>query len=338
MYYKVFFLLMMLSFAIQLKAHDAIQNDRYSKQYLDTTVEELYQQGKDALDQENWAEASRLFGIVVNCFKNSSCTQEAFFYLGIANYYLREYDVANEAFSRYLKEHNDSKYFFETIEYKFHIAENLKNGAKRRLLKSRQLPKWASGKSLALEIYDEVICAMPSHEMAARALFAKGLLLWEMKEYHESVENFQLIIKRFPKNELAPQSYVLIAKIYFDQSKNEFQNPDILAFAQINLRKYKKDFPRDEEISIAEEYLLKIKEVYAKGLYDTGQFYERIKKPNASIIYYQNAICQFPETNVAQLCRERLFCLCPNLFEHEIQKNSGNENPELNDPALLQNS
>ena len=59
----------------------------------------------------------------------------------------------------------------------------------------------------------------------------------------------------------------------------------------------------------AENSVLEIKEVYAKGLYDTGQFYERIEEPRASLIYYQNAIRQFPETTVAKLCEQRLISL-----------------------------
>ena len=91
-----------------------------------------------------------------------------------------------------------------------------------------------------------------------------------------------------------------------EQSATEFQNPDVLEFAQINLRRFKHDFPKEPRISQVEEDVLAIKEIYAKGLYDTGLFYERVGKPHASRIYYQNAIKQFPETHIAQLSQKRL--------------------------------
>jgi outer membrane protein assembly factor BamD (BamD/ComL family) len=142
--------------------------------------------------------------------------------------------------------------------------------------------------------------------LAAKALYSKGSLQWDEKQYRQSVDSFQMLIKRFPKHELAPESYVAISKIFVEQSGTEFQNPDILAFAQINLRKFKSDFPREERLGEVENDLLSIKEYFAKNLYDTGQFYERTDKPRAAAIYYQNAIQQFPETQIAQKCQSRL--------------------------------
>lgn len=167
------------------------------------------------------------------------------------------------------------------------------------------------GRTLALKIYDEVIAALPSNDLAARALYAKGCLHWQIKEYRRAIEDFQLVIRRFPKHELAPESYVAISSIFVDQSQTEFQNPDILSFAEINLRRFKQEFPREQRIVDVEQDLASIKEFYAQGLYDTGRFYERIHKPCASIIYYKNAIKQFPDTNVAKCARERLNILMP---------------------------
>lgn len=273
------------------------------------TAEEHFKAGIKALEARDWEAANQQFSIVTYNFPNTSFGQEGFYYLGNALYQLQEYDFANEAFSTYLKVKSNPKFFKQAIEYKFVIAERFRNGATRRFFGTKQLPKWASGKSMALDIYDEVIAAMPSNEIAARALYAKAGMLWEMKNYRESVEAYQMLIKRFPKNELTPESYVNITKVYLDQSRFEFQNPDILAFAQINLRRFKQSFPAEERLAEAERDVLLIKEVYARGLYDTGQFYERIQQPKASLLYYHNAISQFPDTSTAELCRERLGCL-----------------------------
>ncbi len=53
-------------------------------------------------------------------------------------------------------------------------------------------------------------------------------------------------------------------------------------------------------------------------LYETAQFYERTDKAQASVIYYQNAITQFPDTKVADRCRNRLRAICPQALENEI--------------------
>ena len=152
---------------------------------------------------------------------------------------------------------------------------------------------------------------MPHSEIAVQALFSKACLLWTQQLYRESTDSFKMLARRFPKHELAPESYLLINQVYLEQSKVELQNPDLLDFAQINVRKFQADFPNDERLSQAEANVLAIKEVYARGLFNTGSFFQRIRKPQAAVIYYQQAMVEFPETITADWCRRRLSKLCP---------------------------
>jgi len=273
------------------------------------SCEDHWALGLQALESQNWKESCKQFNIVCTNFPNTVMGQDACFFLGVSWMQQNELDFANDAFTQYLKCKNNPPYFMEAIQYKFQIAEAFKGGAKRRILNTKQLPKWGDSTKLCFQIYDEVIAAMPCHEIAAQALYSKGQMHWINKQYRESIECFQTITKRFPKNLLCPNSYIVIGRIYLDQCQNEFQNPDILAFAQINLKRFKQEFPREERLEQAEIDVMSIKEVYAKGLYETGQFYERTHHGHASVIYYSNAILQFPDTEVARLCRERLQCL-----------------------------
>ncbi|MBA3957551.1 MAG: outer membrane protein assembly factor BamD [Parachlamydiaceae bacterium] len=268
--------------------------------------EQHYHIGMNALEHCDWREASTQFRILALNFPNNPLGQDAQYYLGVAYYNLGDYDFANEAFSEYLKCHPDPELFEDALAYKFEIANQFRCGAKARFFGWKQMPRWASGDPLAMEIYDEVIAAMPCHEMAARALFEKAQYLSEHYEYDESVVIYQQLIRRFPKHEYIPQCYVAISKIYLMKSKLDIQNPDIYAFAQINLRRFKTDFPREEFVCEVENDLAEMKEFYADNLFQTGLFYERVCQFGASIIYYQNAIDQFPDTQVAMRCRSRV--------------------------------
>jgi outer membrane protein assembly factor BamD (BamD/ComL family) len=273
-------------------------------------LQDHYQLGMTAIKSKNWREAAKQMNIVSYHAPSSSTMSDAFFYLGVAEVFLDEMDAANEAFTTYLKTSNPT-YFKEAIEYKFYIADQLAQGKRRRIYGMKRLPKWASGHSLAIKIYDEVIASLPSHDLAARAFHSKGCLQLDLKEFNDSVDTFQMLIKRFPRHELTPDSYVAISKVYVKQSAYEFQNPDILEFAKINLTRFQRAFPREERIAEVETDLLKIKETYANGLYEIGQFYERIHKPSAAVLYYRKTIQQFPETQMAQQANVRLQKLTP---------------------------
>jgi tetratricopeptide (TPR) repeat protein len=197
-------LLSSLLFASSVEAGYTLRNGRlinadYAALY---PADKHFELGQAAMAAKDMTEAARQFYILTTCFPNSPYGQEAYFYLGVAEFYLREFDFSNNAFTQYLKCKSNPQYFIQAIEYKFQIAERLRCGAKRRFCGSKQFPKWATGKTLALKIYDEVIAAMPSSEIAARALYSKGYLLWSIGDYRECIESFQLITKRFPKSDL----------------------------------------------------------------------------------------------------------------------------------------
>ncbi len=268
-----------------------------------------YNLGCKYYNRENWRGATSEFEKVIFYFPDSDAAAEASYYLAVSYFEMKEYDFANEEFSNYLKASQHPTFFEDAVRYKFCIAEHFKGGKKKRPFKMRYLPKWVSAQDSALIIYDEVVAALPNHELAIQALYSKADLLKKMGEYRNCIETYQIMIRRFPKNDIVPICYLNIADAYVQQSRLEFQNPDILALAELNVRKFRDDFPRDERVTIAEEAVWCIKEMYAKGLCDLGLFYERTGQPDAAAIYFQSSIEEFPDTRVAKFCRSRLISL-----------------------------
>lgn len=268
-----------------------------------------YNAGCEAYGEDKWELAATQFQKVINAFPNTPCTALAYFYFGASLYHLGDYDLSNEAFSNYLKCASSPDYFEEAILFKFQIAEAFRCGCKKRFVNFRCCPKCISASSLALTIYDEVIMAMPSHPIAADALYSKGYLLMSTGDYKGSIEEFQSYVRRFPKNERTPDAYIMISRNYYLQSKTEFQNPDLLALAAINARRFREVFPKEERLAEADAYVVAIEELYARGLCSVGAFYERNCKPFAAALYYRSAIVQFPNTQAAEYSRCRLAML-----------------------------
>lgn len=262
--------------------------------------------GIAALEGKHWEGAIKHFSTLFHHYPDTPHRNLVHFYTGIAYYHLAEFDAASAAFTNYLQGDTNPEFFQEALDYKFAIAENYRKGAKRHMLGSKHLPKVASGKEEAVAIYEEIIASIPNHDMAVKALHAKGHTLWSMRDYQAGVDAFRLLIRRYHLHELAPESYVAIMELYQDQSEKEPHNHDVLPLAQINLARFQQDYPRDARIAAAEKKLLAIKETYAKGFYETGKFYERTAQPKAAYIYFQSTVQQFPETQVATLCREKL--------------------------------
>ncbi len=270
------------------------------------SVQEYYSELVQSFQQSRWMDVISLGDIVNNNYPDSSFSQEALYYMGVAYFNMLDYDVANTFFTKYLKQQFSPKFFEEAIHYKFVIAEKFKEGFRKRLWGWKKGPKIVNGGDDAIEIYEEVITTLPTHDLAVKSMFSKAQIQADFEEYKESIETLQTLIRKFPKHELAIESFLEIEKIYFRQTSPKHQNPDLLDMAKLNLKKFKEAFPAEERFSEAEKIYADMEDVYAEGLYEIGRFFERTKKKNAAIIYYNRITSKFPNSKSAQLAEKRL--------------------------------
>lgn len=289
--------------------HAAEMTDRVAEQAPVRSVQECYSAALEAFQKEDWKSLIHEASIVTKNYSATPFAHEAHYYLGVGFYHLNDLEASNREFSTYLKKQTTPKFFEEAIQYKFAIAERFKKGAKKHLMGWKSMPQWVPAEEEAIAIYDEVIAALPHHDLGAQALFGKGQLLLREQDFKESVESFQTLIRRFPKHPLTPEAYLGIEEVYLSQCRAEYLDADYLELAQINLRKFKQDFPHDDRTAKAEKMLLEMKEEYGGNLYETGQFFERTKKPHASVIYYSKVVNKYPETKAAAKSQKRLTAL-----------------------------
>lgn len=277
------------------------------KDFLPSLSPQEHHQGMiAAYEKKEWKELIRQATILNKHFKYTPFSQEAPFFLGVGYFNLEDFELANNHLSIYLKNQVTPKHFEDAIQYKFTIAEKFHQGEKKHLFGAEKMPQWMPAKEDALAIYEEVITALPHHDLAAKAYFGKAELLLGNEDYRASIETYQMLIRRFPKHPLAVESYIGIENVYLFQSKQEFPDPDLLDLAEINLRKFKENFPSEERVAIAEASFNSMREHYAQNLFETAQFYQKTKKDKAAIIYYKKILGKYPETYVAKESKKRL--------------------------------
>jgi outer membrane protein assembly factor BamD (BamD/ComL family) len=308
---KLALALMLLS--LPLSAAYTIKNGKVmnEEEVATMSVQEHYSLLLEAVQEEQWDTVVQQATIMIQNFPDSPFYQESFYFLGLGFFHKEDYDIANQYLTTYLKKQTALQHFREAIELKFQIADRFGNGYKKHIGGIALLPRWVPANDEAIEIYDEVINALPNDDLAAKALFGKGKVVLDDEEYASSIEFFQSLIRRFPKHALAPDAYIEIAKVYLLESKERYPDADFLDLATLNLKKFRQDFPSDERIEAAENILADMQEVYAKSFYEIAKFYERTKKPHASILYYSKIVKTFPNTKTAEFSKKRLNVLRP---------------------------
>ncbi|NGX35871.1 MAG: Outer membrane protein assembly factor BamD [Candidatus Anoxychlamydiales bacterium] len=270
------------------------------------SVHEYYSYASDAFERQDWLNVVKFCKVIIQKYPESSFTKDALFSLGVAYFNLKDYEISNKYFTRYLKDDFNPKYFEETMHYKFLIAKNFKQGSKKRLFGWKKGPKVVFAEEDALAIFDEVIATMPTHELAPKAMFAKGELLFKDEEYKDSIATFESLIERFEKHELAIESYIEIGKVYLKQTTYKKQDPDLLDLAEFNFNKFKESYPQEKEkITELQVIVLEMREMFAKGFLDIAKFYEKTNKKDAALIYYSKIINGFSDTESSKTAQAR---------------------------------
>ena len=287
-----------------LKDGKLIEREREEVSML--SVQEHYSVMLKAHEDKDWKKLEKESQFVLKNFPSTPFSTEATYFLGVAYFQLEDFEIANIQFTEYLTHQATPKYFEEAIQFKFEIAEGYRQGARKHLMGLKSMPKWAPSGNEAVTIYDEVISALPHHDLAAHALYGKAQVLGKNEDYRAAVESYQTLIRRFPKHPLSIESYIGIGEIYLSQSKSEYPDPDFLDLAELNLRKFRTAFPGEEKLSVAQQNYILMQEHYATALYDTARFYERTNKWGAAKIYYTKIIKGYPDSQLAQKSQERL--------------------------------
>lgn len=271
--------------------------------------EKHYAFAEKFFQEKNWKQAQAHLHPIVDFFPGFSSYNTAVFYLGCSYYLQGDLKLANRYFSQYLGLKGELPFFERVLQLKFEIAEMYRTNGHRYTCARKILPPFFANKDTAIEIYDEVIAALSNKEIAIQALFHKGMILKRSKDYEESIEVFKTLARRYEVHELAEQSFLQISEIYLARSLRESQNPDLLDLAQMNLLAFQKAFPTSPLREQVIENLLTMKEEFASSLYRTGCFYQKKTKIEAAKIYFGELLTKFPDTKIAETCRERLLAM-----------------------------
>lgn len=270
------------------------------------SVHEYYSLANNAFEKYEWIEVIKYSKIIIQKFPTSSFTKDALYYLGVSYFNLKDYEIANKYFTRYLKDDFNPKYFEETMHYKYSIAHFFKKGSKKRVFGWKKGPKVLSAKEDSIVIFDEIIASMPTHEIAIRSLFAKAQLLVEDDEFKDAITTFEQITDKFEKHDLAIESFIEIQKVYLKQTTYKKQDPNILDLAELNIQKFRESYPlENEKTTLLDNILLEMKEKYAVGFLEIARFYEKTNKFEAAIIYYSKIIESFPNTKSSKVAQAR---------------------------------
>ena len=239
-------------------------------------------------------------------YTNTVYSNEIYYYQAVSYFQLKDYDLANQYFTKYLSMDGSARHLQTAIEYKYKIAEMFEEGYYGHMFGMKGFPRIESMWDTAFDIYTQVIKTIPRSDIAAKSLFAQGRMLRLDHKFDKSVTSYKDLIRRFPKSTLAEDAYIEIAKTYVEELKHDYLDEKKYQLALINEEKFLLDYPLTEKKQKIRSILNDIEDVLAENIYKSSLYFRKKDNKQSEIMYLNSMVIKYPNSKYAPIAVKRL--------------------------------
>jgi outer membrane protein assembly factor BamD (BamD/ComL family) len=236
---------------------------------------------------------------------------------------------AFDAFQKFITDYRTSPRFDEAIQQQYEIAEEAKGGKKQRTL---VVVPMKLGVEATVKLYRQIIANAPYGKFAPMSQFSMGEVYQDKGDKTAAVAAYQLVVDNYPATKEAAEAQFRIGAISNIAAKRT-QDGENLDSTRDALNTYMASNPQGERASEAMALLSQVDENEASRSLEIGKFYERVGKPKAAAIYYNEAL-KFGSAESSQEARERLAALSAE-FPEAIAETKVNPSNDYTRPGAV---
>ncbi len=177
----------------------------------------------------------------------------------------------------------------------------------------------------AVEIFSQVVKNAPFTEIGAKAQYRLGFAHMQMKEYIEAVDEFIIILEKYPGSGFVDDATYGLASSYF----NLVQGPEYDKYSTEKsieyFNRYINEYPHGRYAGEVMPKVNKMNQDLAKGIYLIGNFYEKQYRYEAALVYYDDLERRYGDTFFAEKARAKRSVL-EGIVKSELPYRSINQN------------
>lgn len=245
---------------------------------------------------KDYSRAISEFKKMVKVYPQSELAPDAQYYIGRSYEERREYYAAFLAYQKVIDVYPRSELTDEIIERQYRIGNLYYSGQKAKLLGMEILPAIEK----ALEIFEKVVANAPYGKYADLAQFKIGECFKKNSQFKEAAEAFAKVVNDYPKSLLYEQARYETAYCTYKMSFKASYDQEPTEEAIKEFEEFVKSGQAGDTIKEADIALTKLQEKKAESLYNTARFYERSGHYESALIYYKEAVDNYPKTSWAK--------------------------------------
>ncbi len=151
----------------------------------------------------------------------------------------------------------------------------------------------------AINEFTIVILRYPGSTVADSAQFYLASCHFNLEEYIISAAEYSKLINNMPQSPLVPEAQFMLAESYYSMSPRPALDQEYSVKALREYQIFLEDFPRDVRREDAERKIFMLREKLAQKQLQNADLYRKMMELNSSIIYYDIVLERYYDTEFA---------------------------------------
>ncbi|MFA4986705.1 MAG: outer membrane protein assembly factor BamD [Candidatus Brocadiia bacterium] len=277
-----------------------------SREIVKASPEEQFAYASKLAEDGSYKEAASAYRMLINNYPDSPLVGKSAFEGGRCMYLAGYYYTAFLGVKKAVRSYADSIDLGEAVKLLYDIGLKFLAGAKREFMGVHIF----SGKSSAVEVFEEIVALDPWGEWGDDARLGIGDAHFQMKEYDPAIKGYQDLIDLYPDSPLVGRARLQQAKCYDIKSHGWSYDQLSLSKAVEVLREIRPDADVAEQAEALKEV---IEDRLARKYFEIGKFYLRRDKPLSAELYFLKVIRELPNTVWAEKAKSEVESLAPKL-------------------------
>jgi outer membrane protein assembly factor BamD len=257
-----------------------------------------------AFDQNDVSLALKAARRTVKVWPLSDYAPQAQYLVGRCYESRHQDEKAFKAYQQVLEKYPKIENYQAILQRQFQIATRFLNGQWFKLF--GYIPFFPSMEKTA-DMYAKIVQNGPYSPIASQAQMNIGAAREKQHEYPLAVKAYERAADRYnDRKEVAADAIFKAGLAYNKQAKTAEYDQSIPARAIATFTDFIALFPNDARVSEARQLIASLKSEQARGSFQTAKFYEKNKKWDGALIYYNEVLIKDPESQLAATARERI--------------------------------
>lgn len=267
------------------------------------------QVAKDAFERKDYRTAAKAAKRVAKVWPLSDYAGEAVYYLGRC-YEARGIDqLAFKQYQRALTRYPKVVNYDEILKRQFAIATRFLNGQRFKLF--GYIPFLPSMDKTA-KFFEDIVRNGPYYETGPKSQMNIGAAREKQREYGKAVVAYREAVEKYHEwPEVAADAMYHQGMAYNKQAKRAEYDQSVASEAIATFQDFRELYPKDKRVNETDTLITSLKREQARGAFETAKFYEKQRRWQGAVVYYNEVLIHDKDAPFAAEARERMARLQP---------------------------